>query len=245
MSGFVQSGRFSTAAWTPLSLGSTMKLWLDADDAATFTYSSGVVVSQWNDKSGNNNHAAQATVGRQPTRSTAQINGKAAVRFPGGSAHYFEIANFASGFTAGEVFLVFKTDADPASGSNPSGLWQFTSDTANAHVPFTDGNVYDHWGTTARKSTGNPTASFTSWRLYNVRSASGAWSNHIDGTQHYSTATNTVGFGSAAHLLGAGPVAFFLVGYIAAVIICDTVLSSGDRTSLHTWAATEYGLTIA
>lgn len=39
--------------------------------------------------------------------------------------------------------------------------------------------------------------------------------------------------------------AFFLVGYIAAVIICDTVLSSGDRTSLHTWAATEYGLTIA
>ena len=41
-------------------------LWLDAADDSTFSYSSGTEVSQWRDKSGNNFHANQATVGNQP-----------------------------------------------------------------------------------------------------------------------------------------------------------------------------------
>ena len=56
----------STAArpWTPADI--TTSLWLDAADASTITESGGAV-SQWNDKSGNNNHAANSTPARQPT----------------------------------------------------------------------------------------------------------------------------------------------------------------------------------
>ena len=56
----------STAArpWTPADI--TTNLWLDAADASTITESGGAV-SQWNDKSGNNNHAANSTPARQPT----------------------------------------------------------------------------------------------------------------------------------------------------------------------------------
>lgn len=57
-----------------------LQLWLDAADDSTFTYSSGAIVSQWNDKSGNANHAAQATVADQPSRS-GTINAKSSVVF--------------------------------------------------------------------------------------------------------------------------------------------------------------------
>lgn len=244
MSGFVQSGRFSTAAWTPLSLGSTLKLWLDAADAATITYSTGTYVSQWADKSGNANHATQPAGDTQrPDLLPNIVNGLPGVYFQTDDA--LQITNFASGFTAGEVFIVVKLNADPAGSSHDSGFWKFTSDTTPHVLPFTDGNFYDGWGSTARKSTGNPSASFTSPRLYNVRSASGAWSSHVDGTQHYTTATNTVGFGSGTHYIGGWGAAYFMQGYVMEMIMTDSVLSTGDRASVKSYIATKYALTIA
>lgn len=67
--------------WTPDLLGSTLKLWLDADDADTITQSGGLV-SQWNDKSGNNKHAVQNTGAQQPTYSLTGLNNKPAVVWP-------------------------------------------------------------------------------------------------------------------------------------------------------------------
>jgi hypothetical protein len=57
-------------------------LWLDAADATTITQSGGLV-SQWNDKSGNANHATQSTSGSRPTRQTAVQNGRDVLRFDG------------------------------------------------------------------------------------------------------------------------------------------------------------------
>ena len=53
-----------------MSVKNNLLLWLDAADDSTFSYSSGTIVSQWRDKSGNNNHASNSTVGQQPSRST-------------------------------------------------------------------------------------------------------------------------------------------------------------------------------
>jgi len=49
--------------WTPADR--VTELWLDADDAGTIT-SSGGTVSQWDDKSGNGNHATQDSTSAQP-----------------------------------------------------------------------------------------------------------------------------------------------------------------------------------
>lgn len=76
---FVQSGRFG-GAWSPAAL--SPDLWLDADDASTFTYHSGTLVSQWADKSGNGYHATQATSGNAPSRS-GTLNGLTTVDFDG------------------------------------------------------------------------------------------------------------------------------------------------------------------
>lgn len=56
--------------------------WWDADDASTFTFSSGVAVSQWRDKSGQTRHFSQATALNQPQRSGAQ-GGRTTVVFDG------------------------------------------------------------------------------------------------------------------------------------------------------------------
>lgn len=56
--------------------------WYDASDAASFTFSSGTVVSQWNDLSGNALNISQGTVASQPSRSGTQ-NGRSTVVFDG------------------------------------------------------------------------------------------------------------------------------------------------------------------
>ena len=55
-------------------------LWLDAADASTITESGGKV-SQWDDKSGNNNHISQSNSGYQPQYNPTQLNGQGGVDF--------------------------------------------------------------------------------------------------------------------------------------------------------------------
>lgn len=66
--------------WTPSALGSSLALWLDADDARTITLN-GSTVSQWNDKSGNNRNVAQATAANQPAYTSNVLNQKPVLRF--------------------------------------------------------------------------------------------------------------------------------------------------------------------
>ncbi len=57
------------------------RLWLDASDPTTITYSSGTSVSQWRDKSGYRNHVSQSTASNQPTISSNYVNGRSAMLF--------------------------------------------------------------------------------------------------------------------------------------------------------------------
>ena len=68
--------------WTPAALGSSLALWLDANDASTITLN-GSTVSQWRDKSGNARHVAQSTAANQPTYTANGLNGKPVLTFDG------------------------------------------------------------------------------------------------------------------------------------------------------------------
>jgi hypothetical protein len=65
------------SAWTPADL-TGLALWLDADDSSTITLN-GSTVSQWDDKSGNDRHATQATAVSQPAYNATGLNGKPAL----------------------------------------------------------------------------------------------------------------------------------------------------------------------
>ena len=57
-----------------------LQVWLDAADLGTITEFGGAV-SQWDDKSGNLNHATQGDGARQPTTGSQTIGGKNAIEF--------------------------------------------------------------------------------------------------------------------------------------------------------------------
>ncbi len=77
---------------TDLPVKGGLLLWLDAADDSTFSYSSGTEVSQWRDKSGNNFHANQATVGQQPSRSSF-VNSRRGVNFTSANGDFMRVSS--------------------------------------------------------------------------------------------------------------------------------------------------------
>jgi hypothetical protein len=84
-----------------------LSLWLDANDSATVLNSgtpatNGDPVSQWSDKSGNNNHATQSNGSLQPILSTNTLNGKPTIYFDGSGQQLNFVNNI-----AGDVYSIF------------------------------------------------------------------------------------------------------------------------------------------
>lgn len=214
-----------------------LKLWLRADALAL---SDNDPVATWPDSSGEGNDATQATSGSRPT--FKNDGAFPIVRFDG-SDDFFDLPDFASGLTAGEIFIVVKIDADPPPEAQ-SGLWVFGSAATATHFPFSDGTVYDGFATDTRKTTVNPTPSLSAaYRLYNISSQSGEWTSRLDGTQIFTTGTNTVGWTTTPKIgKSEGGASYFFDGDLAEVIMYDSVLSSGNRDSVETYVADEYDL---
>jgi hypothetical protein len=86
-------------------------LWLDAADLSTITESSGNV-SQWNDKTSNNNHVIQGTGANQPDTGTRTIGGLNALDFNGSSDQLERLTNTLLVGANGTytVFAVVETD---------------------------------------------------------------------------------------------------------------------------------------
>lgn len=91
------TGRYDEALrqgrlWTPrVFAASEMPIWLDAADLGTITSASSLV-SQWNDKSGNNNHVSEAT--NKPLLQNEPYTSKPAVYFGSGGASKYLTASW-------------------------------------------------------------------------------------------------------------------------------------------------------
>lgn len=146
-----------------------------------------------------------------------------------------------SSLTSGHAFFVVKIDADPPGADAQTGIWDFGTGGFQSHYPYTDGNIYDRFGNTTRKTVGNPAASLASWRIYEVRSAASDWEAKLDGTSLHSTGTNTVGFQTAPYLGRGADSSFFLDGRWAYFALFPA-LSSGDADDMRGWLQTRFGL---
>lgn len=226
------------AAFSPDDVAG-LHIWLKAD--AITGLSDNDPVATWSDSSGNANDATQASAPNRPIYKTGIVNSLPVVRFDG-AADVLELGNL-SALTEGEVFIVIKIDTDPPGSSAASGLWNLGTDTLDTHYPFTDGVIYDHFGTTARKTTVNPTPDLSSaFRIYNVWSAASDWASNLDGSSLHTTATNTVGFSSAARLGTDDGAAVSLDGDVAEFILYDNKISGGDRASVVSYLQDKYAL---
>lgn len=197
-------------------------------DASQETVPDGTLVGTLTDRSGAGNHATQTATARA-TLKTAAMGGNAVYRFAG--AQEYPLPNVFSALTAAEVFVAVKVDADPPGGFLVSGLWHLATAVDSTHYPFTDGVIYDAFGSTVRKTVGNPASSLAAARIYNVASGPGSWTARLDGTQVFTTATNTVGL-TTTPILGKSRDGYWLDGDLGEFLIFNKVLTASERADV-------------
>ncbi len=185
-----------------------------------------------------------ATSGNRPTYKTAITpTGKAVYRCDGTDDFLTGPDSFAA-LTAGSAFIVIKIVTDPPASAAQSGLWGI-GDGNNTHFPFTDGHVYECAFISTRPDTGDPTLDLsTDFRVYSVTAAAGDFNTYLNGTLQFNTATSTIdcvtGPRIGASQAGGGSPTYCLQGDIAAFIVYDTALSSGDRGDVESYLTNRY-----
>lgn len=199
-----------------------------------------------------NNRDVTGVVGNtlKPTyRSTDGPNSQPAFRlFSNATTEggYFTVPDFLTSYTAGHYLAVVKLDIEPSIISRcapPLGDWGSDTTGDLYHFP-TDNKIYDAWGSTVRKASSSVSPTLTNWLVYEVRSASGAWSNHFDGVQLFSTGTNTVGWSTVPKVGATTTNANRLWGMIAEIVFYNRVLNGGEITTIYDYFETKYGITL-
>lgn len=222
-------------------------LWLDADDATTFSYSSGSVVSQWNDKSANNYHFSQATVANQPIRNTNQQNGLPAVTF---AADFLANTSINWGASASTLFIVAKEDKSAGTGfqnlfttgTGAAGQWGYgvSSDGTSEYISiFNIATNYTPFDTVM--TTGNADVlSFKSAGISAGSVTANLWKNGTAGVTSPVTRTGTSS--AAGALLGSAAAAsepFY--GFFCEIILYPSQLNDTDRQSVESYLKTKWG----
>jgi hypothetical protein len=114
-------------------------------------------------------------------------------------------------------------------------------------MPWTDGVIYDDFGTSVRKTAGNPVLSLASYRVFSQISATNNWQMWIDGGSLFSTETNTTGWGASPKIgwVTFGAQNYYIDGDIAEILVFPTALSTEDRQSVERYLAKKWALTLA
>lgn len=235
----------STAVFTPASVPG-LTVWFDASDDSTFTYSSGVVVSQWRDKSGNAFHVSQATDAQRPTRSTT-INGRAAVAFNGSQ---FLIREPATGMPSGAAARTTITVARVTSTPGPYNhivMWGLNGTNGSLHgwgvAPGATSSLRIHlWSATLDHPTATvpPSSPHVIIARYDGANASIAANAGIafEAARGLNTATDQLVVG-ARTVPGTGAEAWN--GAIAEVLVYNRALTSAEQSDLYDHLRTKWG----
>ena len=129
--GVLLAGAALTRIFGSLPITNGLVLYLRAD---SLSLANNAAVAAWNDESGLNNHAAQATTGNQPIFVQAAQNGKPAVRF-NGSTQYLTVPHAANlNLTSLTAFVVYKV-------SNGSAMMVKRNSDASANYGLLTGNA--------------------------------------------------------------------------------------------------------
>jgi hypothetical protein len=253
--------------WTPARIATA--LWLDSSDAGTITQSAGLI-SQVNDKSGNNRNFT-ATSGARPTYSTNVLNGLAVFTYSGSqwltSANAASTWNFLHQNGGAETIGVWKA----GNIADPNTLYGFWGTNAGS---VTNIGIYQRWDDRAASAFDNALvlATRVGDGLSNVLdiSANGVHPANsatiigatfdlgsttaadkvrhiVNGTVLAGTNTSTIGgnAGNAAFTLQIGATGnnvWPLTGYIAEFLAFNSKLSTVNRQLLEGYLAHKWGL---
>lgn len=250
-------------AW-PKRYASTLALWLDAADTATITASAGRV-SQWNDKSGNNRHAVEATASVQPATGVETLNGLNVLTWV---AYRMSIANSTAYFKFmhdGTQYAVFAV-AEFGTVANPNATYALmgnvtTDSQVGVNISYEDKGGFNNQllalvyagsntrvvlarepdvitpnGPTLLSLRMDPGNATASQRaLARVNRGSTLGSNTLTATPSTANASTSMNIGRADNSL-------WLTGYIAEIIIIRQAMSSAQALEIEDYLARKWGL---
>jgi len=188
------------------------------------------------------NLAQYASTTRRPLyRNTSGIK---SIEFDG-SNDYLQMPSLRSYAAGGHVVYSMKLDNDPPTVSNGGApIGQTGSSTASDHHPYIDGNIYQGFMSTVRRNTGNPSTSMASWHYEDMWSFTNDWGLALNGTNHYTTATNTVAKADTpfvgSHIRDQGAEINFLDGRIGRMLLSESKLTGNALSSARAWVEKSY-----
>jgi hypothetical protein len=220
-------------------------------DADALGLGDGVAISQWDDSSGNGNHATQATGANQPTCQTNELNGRSVVRFDG-TNDYFVVADHASYKAAAlTIFAVAKSTggtADqrlinyPHAGTHTSPFFRWALQIDRGAVD--DVSIYVDGVVTQGGSNSS------AWRVYVFDTATARlWmeadalgSPTLNGADDATiTYPNAVGLRIGANVTPAE----YWIGDMAEILVYAATLSDADRALVEKYLEVKWGIPIA
>ena len=202
--------------------------WYDADDASTFSYSSGSVVSQWRDKSGLSRHLAQATVSLQPSRSGVQ-NSRTTVLFDG-TDDYLDTA----AFTLNQPFMVFI-----ALDFNSQGNQGIFSSVGGNYQTWVGAHRLGHYAGTTMELASDLYQGAHVWRFVDNSTSSSYYKDEvlmISG--NLGTSGTTTGWRIAERNLTAG---YRFKGELFEIVVYSRILNSTEISQVATYLKNKWG----
>jgi len=228
-----------------------MEYWFDADQETAYADTDRITTAT--DQSGNGNDFTNGGGNTAPRyRTTAvTINGLPVAYFgqDNETSNRFDRIHAlfdSSGWGAATIFFVARNDFDPPATSLGAGLWHLNDGfNFTTHHPFTDGIVYSSTYSTVRKTVGNLTPSLASPYYAMMRSTAGSWIERVNGTQVFSTGTNTFnGMAADINRIGNDPTLgdYQFQGVIGEIIIYSAALNDTDRDAVEAYLAAKWGI---
>jgi len=234
----------SVSPSAPADPNTIASVWMWGEPSRETGLSDGDPMPQLSDQSGNSRAWTQATASFKPINKVSILNGLACARgegFHAGVAQFWDGPSLAS-LTAAHIFIVVKCDTEGV-GTVDNGLWDLGTDSGNTdYYPWSDNNIYDGSLSNARKTVGTH-AALTSWRVVEVISTSSEWTYKLDGTQLFTTGTNTVA-GRSNPLLMHNHGNDALKGYLAGFYIFSAKLTT-DRATMVAYINDRFALSMS
>lgn len=218
----------TTNIWTAYVAGATC---LNASDVSC---SLGEACKTWEEKAGARGDATQATAGNRPVYDDGGANwgDRPVLHFDGStSSRFFSMPSAATLATPGaHAFLLARWDSDAPSSGN-TGLWDYGA-SAISVVPWVDGTIYEIWGRSSRPTVGNPAASMTVPRIYEVVSTTADYTVRLDQVDLYDTNYATKSFSSTPSL-GRTSSSYSFKGEILAYLVYEGEQTGTNYTDIY------------
>lgn len=233
--------------WTPAQI--TTELWLDANDGSTIFTDTGLV-TQWNDKSGNNRHASQSNSSNRPNLTT--INGCTALNFNNnqwlatiGSDYSFQ--SYAIVFKCGgfvDPFDVYLSMRSSLSNLTPNSVtnfplllthWDTTLDIFDNTAALDEANTYFDGSSIPLTSKTSPFNNTSRFFTVNTSEANIVYNDYPTssgtGVKYLTIGTDVFGIWRA------------VTGQICEILLLPSVLTYSNRVKLEGYFAHKWGLT--